>query len=89
MHHRILDRTGLIAPVPAASRSGQSSLPVHTPMPGEWMADIPRLYPAHERGGQLTAERVGQLRERVRAGVYLSVGYADDTARRILASGDL
>lgn len=79
MHDRLLrlDRLALFA---AASR-------VHG-REAQAASDIPRLH-VEGRSARLTAERITLLRERVRSGVYHSAGYADDIARRILASGDL
>lgn len=52
------------------------------------MSDIPRR-PLDIQSARLTPERVTLIRRRIESGAYASAGYADDIARRMLASGDL
>ena len=87
MHHRLL-RLERHAPVPAAWRVLKRTADSAASHDGGWMSDIPRHHPDLASAG-LSPERKVLIRERVASGFYHSAGYADDIARRILASGHL
>jgi hypothetical protein len=80
------------APLAPAAAPGQPVAPVERPdrveLSPEARAMAARL---DESGGadELTPERISELRQRIRDGVYDSPAMADEVARRLLDSGDL
>ena len=72
-------------PVPPVAPAGSADRVELSP---EARALAARLEHAGE-GEELTPERIAELRQRIREGVYDSPAVAEEVARRVLESGDL